>query len=124
MSVFDKITTEISSGMVLYTPSRKAQFTVKSVDSKNGVITFCVGSDKLIKVPKACWNSIPSFLKDKGWVQIVAIHDKLLHGTFDEYLNSCLDKSHPSWASYVVPVLDYVKIIEVDSKRPSKVKLK
>lgn len=126
MSVFERITKEICSGMVLYTPVMKSRFTVDSVEADR--LVFSVGSKpSLIPVPKACWDGIPDFLRCKDWVKIGQKHDVAEKGTLEEYLDTRHNPHqhrHPSWGSYVVPVLEHLGIFEVDHRRPSKVRLK
>jgi hypothetical protein len=125
MSVFDRIKRDIRSGMVLYTPVERSRFTVDTVDTEK--VVFRVGkTEARIAVPKACWDGIPNFLRGKDWVRIGARHEKAQRGTFEEYLDTHQkphQHSHPSWASYVVPVLEHLKIVEVGHHRPSKVRL-
>lgn len=124
MSVFEKVTREIRVGMAFSTPVRNASFTIDSIEPKH--VVFFVGAKSRIKIPKACWDGIPGFLKGKGWVKIGAKHDVAPSGTFEEYLDQYWSegKSHASGASYVVPVLEHLKIVEVDHRIPSKIKLK
>ena len=123
MSVFERIMKEIHSRMVLYTPVDRHSF--KIFFDKEEVVFF-VGAKTRIKIPRACWDGIPSFLRGKDWVKIGARHNTAPLGTFEEYLDQYWKqgKTHASGASYVVPVLEYLKIVEVDHNRPSKVKLK
>lgn len=126
MSVFERITREIHSGLVLYTPVRRAQFTVDSIDAENGMVVFFVGTKTRIKIPRACWDGILSFLRGKDWVKIGARHNTAPLGTFEEYLDQYWKqgKTHASGASYVVPVLEHLRIVEVDHSIPSKVRLR
>ena len=111
--------------MVLYTPVQHNSFKVKSVDDKE--VVFFVRKTN-IEVSKQCWNGIPNFLKNKGWVLIGANHiasTKLDEGTLEKYLRYyTTSKSKHSQASYVAPLLEYLKIVDVDHNRPSKIKLK
>lgn len=124
MSVFEKVTREIHAGMTLRTPVRNAPFTIDSIDAKH--VVFFVGAKTRIKIPRACWDEIPDFLRGKGWVKIGAKHDVAPSGTFEEYLDQYWSegKSHASGASYVVSVLEHLEIVEVDHRIPSKIKLK
>jgi len=123
MSVFEKITREIHSGMVLYTPVRRARFTIEPFETDK--VIFLVGAKTKIKIPRACWDGIPNFLRGKGWVMIGSRHDAAPSGTLEEYLDQWWSegKSHASGASYVVPVLEHLGIVEVDHNLPSKVRL-
>jgi hypothetical protein len=81
-----------------------------------------------IEVSKQCWDGIPDFLKNKGWVLIGANHvvtDELDEGTLEKYLRKCTkSKSKHSQGSYVAPLLEHLGIVEVDHQRPSKVRLR
>jgi len=59
-------------------------------------------------------------------VLIGAKHDTAPRGTLEEYLDTfwAQDKTHASGASYVVPVLEHLAIVEVDHGTSSKVRLK
>ncbi|MFP3985194.1 MAG: hypothetical protein ACLFU9_04420 [Candidatus Bathyarchaeia archaeon] len=85
MSVFEKITREIRAGETLRTPVRNAPFTIDSINTKH--VVFFVGAKTKIKIPRACWDGIPNFLKGKDWVKIGARHDIAPNGTFEEYLD-------------------------------------
>lgn len=107
----------------MYTPSKEARFNVYPVE--NDIVPFVVGTGRRIKVPKTCWDGIPNFLRGKSWIRIGATHGKAPPDLFEEHLDSYKHPSHPSWASYVVPVLEHLGVVEVDRRvRPSKIKLK
>jgi len=125
MSVFEKVTREIHSGMVLYTPVGRARFTIGSVETDK--VVFLVGAtESKIKIPRVCWDGIPAFLRGKGWVKIGPRHDTAPTGSFEEYLDQWWSqgKTRRSGASYVVPVLEHLGIVEVDHNKPSKIKLR
>ncbi len=126
MSVFERILKEIHEGIDLYTPVYRKPFTVDSIDAENGMVIFFVGTKTRIKIPRACWDGIPSFLRGKDWVKIGARHNTAPLGTFEEYLDQYWKqgKTHASGASYVVPVLEHLGIVEVDHSIPSKVRLR
>ena len=124
MSIFGRILKEISPGRIFYTPVMKKPFKIKAV--KPNMLVFFVGKKTSINIPRECWDGIPNFLENKGWVKIGSIHDKAQIGTFEEYLDryGSKGKTHASGGSYVVPVLEYLDIVEVDNRRPSKIRLK
>jgi len=126
MSVFERITTDLRSGMVLTTPVERVQFTINSIDAEKGMVVFSVGAKTPVGIPRKCWNGIPDFLRGKGWVLIGSRYDTAPIGTLQEYLDQWWSegKTHTSDAGYVASVLEYLKIVEVDHCRPSKVKLK
>lgn len=123
--MFDRILKEVPVGLVLYTPVKRKPFRVERKESER--LVFLAGITK-IEVSKDCWNGIPDFLRGKGWVEIGAKHEvleKLSVGTLERYLrkNSVNDKSRESQGSYAAPLLEHLKIVEVQHKRPSKVRL-
>jgi hypothetical protein len=124
MSVFERITKEMRAGMTLHTPVRNAPFTIDSIDADH--VVFFVGAQTKIEIPRACWDGIPNFLSGKGWVKIGAKHDVAPRGTFEEYLDKYWEegKSHASGASYAVPILEHLKIVEVDHRIPSRIRLR
>ena len=132
MSVFERITREIHSGMVLYTPVKRVKFKIDSIDAEK--VVFSVGTKTLIPIPRRCFDGIPAFLSGKGWVKIGPAYNKAQSETLQEHLDfvgwgagsvgSDQKKSHSSDANYVASVLEYLKIVEVNHSRPSKVRLK
>ena len=119
MSIINKIERSISPGEVLYTPSMRVPFTVEKVDTTR--VTFRVGKGKLkITVTAECWERIPGYLRGRGWVRIGAVHDAADEGTLEAYLDTYVQRSS---SSYVVPVLERIKIVKVQHSRPAKIKL-
>lgn len=86
-----------------------------------------MGTRTEIKVSKTCWNGIPDFLKGKEWVKIGAKHEvsaSVDDFTLEKYLRKCTSsKSKQSQGIYVASLLEYLKVVEVDHSRPSKVRL-
>jgi hypothetical protein len=124
LSIFEIVTREIRAGNTFHTPVREVPFTIDSIDPKH--VTFCVGAKTRIKIPRACWDGVPNFLRGRGWVEIGAKHDVAPRGTFEEYLDLFWSegKTHASGASYVVPILEHLGIVEVDHRIPSKIRLR
>jgi hypothetical protein len=124
MSVYERIIKEIHCGMVFYTPVQSKPFKVKSVNA-DGVVFLARKTN--IEVSIQCWNGIPDFLKNKGWVLIGAKHivtANLDEGTLEKYLRKCTkSKSKHSQGSYVAPLLEHLKIVKVKHTKPSAVKL-
>jgi len=119
MSILERIKDNITPGKVLYTPSRRVPFAVERVEAEG--VTFLVGASKWkIKVPTECWEGITSYLRDRGWVKIGAIHDTANAGTLEAYLDKYVKRSS---SSYVVPVLEKIKIVEVHRSRPARIRL-
>ena len=120
--MFERIAGEIRSGTVLSTPVRKAQFAV-FVEADR--VVFHVGNKTKINIPRVCWDGVPGFLRDKGWILIGPRFDVAPRGTLQEYLDRFWSqgKSHSSDANYVASVLEHLGIVEVKSGRPSKIRL-
>ena len=68
----------------------------------------------------------PIFLEAEDGIEIGAKHDVAPIGTFEEYLDQFWEegKTHASGASYVVPVLEHLGVVEVDHTIPSKISLR
>jgi hypothetical protein len=124
MSVFERILKEVRPGLELGTPYADERFTVKAV--KLDRVVFFIKNIE-IPVSKDSLNGIPKFLRNKGWVRIGAAHihsDKLPTGTLEKYLRDTTpSKSKHSQASYVAPLLKYLKIVEIDYCKPTKIRL-
>ena len=119
MQVMDRILSKISPGTVLITPSGRASFKVEHIDSEG--VMLSVGSGWPIHISKACWEGIPDFLRGRGWVLIGATHGEPSHGSLDDYLQRYTHGT--SVASYVVPILERVLLVQVDSSKPGKIRL-
>ncbi|TET26551.1 MAG: hypothetical protein E3J73_04300 [Candidatus Bathyarchaeum sp.] len=115
----DKILNNITSGTTLKTPSGRASFEVERIDSEG--ITLRVGTGWSIYVSKDCWEGIPDFLRGRGWVLIGATHGTPPGGSLDEYLQKYTHGT--SAASYVVPILEKILLVQLDQSKPSKVRL-
>jgi len=122
MSVFERITKEIRSGTVLSTPVQKVQFVVFVETDR---VVFHVGEKTKITIPRVCWDGIPSFLRGKGWMLVGPRYDVAPRGSLQEYLDRFWSqgKSHSSDANYVASVLQHLGIAEVDTTRPSRIRL-
>lgn len=123
MSLFERIKSEIPSGMVFYTPVRKVKFTVY-VEADE--VVFLAGrKPSSLPLLRACWDGIQNFLTPKRWVEIGATHGKAREGTLQYYDDEFHEqgKPHQVEAEYVASVLEYLRIVEVDPNLPSKVRL-
>ena len=126
MSLFERIKREIPEGTILSTPARPKPFTLRSYQADS--LTFSVGEKhNLITVPKECWDRIPTFLRGRDWVIVGQKHDRAEYGTFDEFLDSIQlpnQHRHPDWASYVLPVLVRLKVIDAEIKPRTRIRLR
>lgn len=89
----------------------------------SGIIVEVGASKSSIFIPETCLNGIPDFLRGKGWVEIGATHQPPPppKGSLDEYLQDFT--GNISVASYVVPILERIKLVQVDRTSPSRVRL-
>lgn len=118
--VIIKITSMIPIGSVLKTPSGRASFTLYHIDRSRVMIrTGKKGS--IISIPAQCFEDIPNYLKNKGWVGIGATHGYSDEETLDKFVKSYTKGT--SAASYVAPILEICNIIEIDRGRPAEIKL-
>ena len=104
---------------LLKTPSGRSTFMIEAINSDG--IKIRVGKGWPILVKAECLRGIPSFLEGKGWVIIGSTHGKPPAGSLDEYLQKYTHGV--SVASYVVPILERIGIIEVNRKRPYRLRL-
>ena len=105
--------------MKISTPSGRAEFEINHIESLKVVIL--VGKKRsAIKIPTQCFEDIPKYLSGKGWVRIGAIHETIQEHTLDTFVKQYTRRST---ASYIAPILEKAKIIEIDRKIPAKVRL-
>ena len=115
-----QITSMIPIGSVLKTPSGRASFTIYHIDSSQ--IMVKVGKkDSIIRIPAQCFEDIPNYLQNKGWVRIGAIHGDSEEESLDKFIKSYTKGT--SAASYVAPILEKCNIIKIDRGRPAEVML-
>jgi hypothetical protein len=147
MSVFERIRKEIPLGMEMCTPVEKKPFRINFIDTEKKTVYFSAGKElerihvgvkTRIRIPDRCFDRIPEFLKGEGigegWYLIGTRYDVAPRGTVQEHLDFIgwgrgsvglgQKKSHTSDANYIAVVLEHLKIVEVDPRIPSKVRLK
>lgn len=132
MSVYEKIMMEISERMILNTTVYNVPFRIGCVDSEKVVLFVGKEMKSKMVIPKAWWDGIPDFLRGKGWVKIGAKHEsttKDQEESLEKYLDSCSNENG-SYSSYVVPILQRLRIVDVDvgkrgrNGRPAQIKLR
>lgn len=119
MGVIERIVNAINPGASFITPSGRSKFVVERVDYDG--IKLRVGQGWHISIKAERLRGIPSFLKGKGWVRIGATHGQPPEGSLDEYLQKFT--YGVSAASYLVPILEKIGIVEVNQKRPYGIRL-
>ena len=117
MSIYNKISDEVSPDALFQTPSRRSSFIYKK--SSQSKVYLEVGDSRTkISIPSLCFDTLPEYLEGKGWVRIGATHGMPPQGSIDEYLQQLTGGL--SVASYVLPILEELDIIEFNSTRPMK----
>ena len=110
----------ITKDEILYTPAKPAPFEVKTIDGKG--IVLLLGEKKTpTKISWECLEGIPAFLRGKDWVEIrMTFNTKSAPNTFDEYMKKCVRRAT---ANYIAVVLEKAGIVEIDRKRPLRIRL-
>jgi hypothetical protein len=115
MFIFNIIFNKVSPGSVFQTPSGRSSYTYRK--SNRSKVYLEVGtSGTIISIPSQCFDNLPEYLDGKGWVRIGATHGIPPRGSIDEYLQQLTGGL--SVASYVLPILEELDIIEIQKTRP------
>ena len=70
----------------------------------------------------ACLEGIPAFLDERDWVEIGAAQSVTVNpGTLEAYLRTCLRRST---GGYVAALLAVAGIVDVDRRKPARIRLK
>ena len=105
----------------LFTVRGGARFEVDSL-APDAVELLFGGSKTRTVIRWTCLEGIPAFLHEKGWVEIGATHSVTVKpGTLEAYLRTCLRRST---GGYVAALLAEADIIDVDPRKPAKIRLK
>jgi hypothetical protein len=121
MSVMIKITQKMPLFPFPLETSSGEQFNVTHVDSEK-VLIVTGKKPSILKIPASALEETPDFLRGKGWLRIGATHENSEESTLDSFLKRF--SSGTSWASYVAPLLELAEIVDLDRKRPAKIRLK
>jgi len=122
--VMDIVLKMIKPGEVFRTPSGSATFIVEKVVEDGVVFKVGVRRQLEITVSADCLNDVPMFLERKGWVLVGARHDRSSpKGSFDEYLKRFAEPRGISAASYVVPILERILLVQVDTRDHHRIRL-
>ena len=105
----------------LFTVPAGARFEVHN-RSRVGVELLFGKSKTRTLIQWTCLEGIPAFLNTKDWVEIGAIQNVTVKPeTLEAYLRTCLPRST---GEYVAALLAATQIVDVDPRRPAKVRLK
>ena len=108
-------------GLQLNTPTGKA-FTIKSIDSNR--LVFWVGTGFPVYLKLDCINDLVNVfqqLPEGQWMRIGASHEKAVPVSLDYILQKY--SGGTSVASYFGPLLEYVKVAEINRTRPARIRL-
>jgi len=108
----------VSAGTVMKTPSGRGEFRIKQI-GREGIEVEVGKGGYPIHIPRECWNGLPEFLENKGWVRIGATHSITRDFTLDSYLKRFT--SGTSAASYVATILEKAGLVKIDRSRPNKI---
>lgn len=112
MAVFERITNQMHSGMILQSPVQKKPFEIQIESDR---IVFLTGTKTPIPMPNAILNDIPDFIRGQGWVKIGMGYNRAVEGTLQNFIDSHPSRGaqHSSDANYVAVVLKQVGIVEI-----------
>ena len=111
---------KLSTGDLLYTNARRAEFEIGEIDS-DGLVLLLGSGRNSVKLPWACWEGIPAMLSHKDWMKVGGTY--LMDGepdTLDEYLKGFTGTSTSRW---VARVLEEAGIVEIDTGPPLMIRL-
>jgi hypothetical protein len=108
-------------GQVLYTPTRRAPFTVNEIDTE-GVVLLLGKKEARTRLSWDCLEGVPGFIAERGGtVEIGGRYDTAGNrGTLDEHLKGCVKRATAGW---VAVLLEEAGVVEVVRERPAKVRL-
>ena len=110
----------LSTGDLLYTNARRAEFEIGEIDS-DGLALLLGSGRQSVKLPWACWEGLPNMLSHKGWMKVGGTY--FTDGepdTLDEYLKGFTGVSTSRW---VARVLEEAGIVETDPRPPLMIRL-
>ena len=112
----------VADGERLKTAADGAPFTVEQLTPNALVLLLGEGQHKT-PVSWQCLEGIPAFLRGKDWVPIGAgkYTTESDPQTLDGYLKRSVNRATASW---VAGVLEHAGLVEVDRRRPARVRLK
>lgn len=108
----------------LYTPAKKRPFEiVVKQDVPNDELFLLLGGKRTpTSIRWECLEGIPDFLKGKDWVRIGGVFDTRGDPTtLDGYLKKCIKRATAGW---IAVALEEAGIVEIDRRRPLRVRLK
>lgn len=121
VSVEDQIRRRVPVGTRLKTYGRGAEFVVGDLGPRGLVLLLGEGRHRT-RLPWACLEGIPDFLRDRGWVRAGGQYS--VDGesaTLDEHLKASLKTSTSRWLAVV---LERAEVVEVDPGPPLRVRLR
>lgn len=107
---------------MLYTPSRRAPFTVGRIDNE-GVVLLLGKGQWATRLSWECLEGVIQFLERHGGeVRIGGRHDVQGNpGTLDEHLKGCVNRTTAGW---VAAMLEEAEVVDIVAARPARVRLR
>ena len=113
----------VHSGMMLRTVPMRAAFEIKEL-SPNALVLLFGQKKARTSIPWECLEGVPGFLNNNGWVKIGSVHITTGNpGTLDGYVKTNGGPPRTT-GGYVAAVLEAAEIVDVDLRRPAKIRLK
>lgn len=105
----------------LFTVPDRARFEVANL-APDAVELLFGGRRTRTVIRWTCLEDIPAFLHEKGWVEIGATHSVTVKpGTLEAHLRTCLRRST---GGYVAALLAEAGLIDIDPRKPAKIRLR
>ncbi len=109
-----------STGDLLYTNARRAEFEIGEIDSDGLALLLGAGRHS-VKLLWACWEGIPDMLSHRGWVKVGGTFSSDGEpDTLDEYLKGFTGVLTSRW---VARVLEEAGVVETDRGPPLMIRL-
>lgn len=109
----------ITPGARLHTAAAGSPFAFGAID-EDGVVLVLGKGRWPVRLTWDCLEGVLPFLYDRGWIRIgAAFSSPANHETLDGYLKHCTRTATAGW---VAALLDHVAFVELDSRRPARVR--
>jgi hypothetical protein len=119
-SVQQAVRHALREGDRLLTPTGRGEFEIGRLGSESLVLLL---GEKRAWTPLRweCLEGIVDFMNGRGWIPIGGRYETAATpDTFDSYLKKCINRATAGW---VAVVLERAGILEIDRRRPARVRL-
>src|SRR5690606_18368668 len=102
------------------TPTGRGTFTVQTIDGQ-GVVLLLGAQEAVTRLTWECLEGVTSFLRHGSWVELGGRYETSADPTtLDGYLKGCIKRATAGW---VAVRLEEAGVVELDCRRPAKVRL-